>query len=147
MTIVEETLRRSAAAYETLCSRWVVSWLTSSQNSSCSIRVPASTAGQRLLGDVGEPRQERVAQHEALVAAQLDEDLLAGPEVADDVGLGQADGVGEVAQGDGAHAAAQGEVAGRFEDRLAPLLLVLRAAGPDERGREIARHRSSPSSC
>src|SRR6478609_2489714 len=45
MTIVEETLRRSAAAYETLCSRWVVSWLTSSQNSSCSIRVPASTPG------------------------------------------------------------------------------------------------------
>ena len=139
-TIVELTLSRSAAGYETLCSRWVVSWLTSSQNSSCSIRVPASTAAASPRS----PRRGAAAARraaEALLAAQLDEDLLAGPEVADDVGLGQADGVGEVAQRDGAHAAAQSQVAGRFEDRLAPLLLVLRAGGP---GRTGARNRSAP---
>jgi len=87
---------------------------------------------QRLHGDIGQSRQECVAQPVALLAAELDEDLLARAEVADDVRLGESHGIGEVTEGDRPNAAAHRQVACRGEDRLAALLLVFRTASPHE---------------
>lgn len=60
------------------------------------------------------------------------EDLFAGPEIPDDIGLGEPHGIGDAAERYAPYSVFQCKTAGGRENGLAPLLLLLRSARPEE---------------
>lgn len=79
--------------------------------------------------DLGERRGRRLPPLPPGAPGQLEEDLLAGLEIAQQCRLVDADSAGDVGEGDLADAVAFGQLRRGGEDRLAPLLLLLGTAG------------------
>src|SRR5580693_1274984 len=97
-------------------------------------------SGRRRVGAV-EPVVQGLHPGRPLPRGQLEEDLLAGLEVAQQGRLVDAGQAGDTGQAHGADAFGQRELAGGGQDLLPPLLLLLRTAGAQKRLTRLRRRR------